>query len=209
MATWPTTPHDFTPFEVVTASILDANIRDPLQLAPNAIVTTQGDSLIVLSANTFGRVAAGNYGDVWRMNSAEDAQEWAAPGALDQFAFISTNEATSSTFPANLATPGPSVTVTILASGEVEIEFDAEVYNNTSGQISIMGVDDGSGIVSGTQVDVGGTNYGANDLNPGGRTKKATGYTPGDSVTFTLKYGNDGGADSAGFRDRSLKVRPL
>ena len=202
MATWPTTPKDWTPFEVVTAAQLDANIRDPLQLALNALVTTQGDMGYATAANTLQRLGIGNTGDILQVAGGIPAWDDLEAALGLQSDVVDTNEVTASDSYTNLTTPGPEIDLTIRAGGKALIGVGAgRMYNNTAGSFAIMGVDiDGGGVDSKTEIlRAPGAN---NAVAAGWRWAVITGLTPG-TVTFTAKY-KRATSGNAGFGERSL-----
>lgn len=147
----------------------------------------------------------------------------ALPGSIQQFAFmdsgtpsrissatVATSQTTSSTSYADLATVGPSVTLTVPQSGEVTVEYSAWTNHSAAGQSIFL-----SFAMSGSNT------LAANDANsaqirqmaisPGtlvgtvGRKIHLKGLTPG-TTTFTLKYKTT--AANATFADRHIIVEP-
>lgn len=119
---------------------------------------------------------------------------------------VATNESTTSTSYTDLATSGPSVTLT---TGSVALVIlSAQIFNNTAGKFSFM-----SCAVSGATTDAADDDdalffesSAANDQMGASRARLYTGLTPG-SNTFTAKYRVDAGTGS--FLRRSLIVIPF
>lgn len=125
------------------------------------------------------------------------------------FATVATQQTTTSTTYANLATPGPTVTVTTGTSALVFINCEIDHDSNStaaiwasyevSGATTIAAADSWGlrrdGITFANSNRWGATHM-RNDLNPG-------------SNTFTMKYREFSATANAVFRDRHLIVFPL
>lgn len=118
---------------------------------------------------------------------------------------VATAQATSSTSFADLATAGPSVTVTVGASGKVELKVSSRMFNDTANADCYVGVDisGASTVAAGTLLVGGGP---VNKLLQFGTTSIVTGLTPG-STTFKMQYAVSAGA--ATFQVRELTVAPV
>lgn len=120
--------------------------------------------------------------------------------------FVTNAETTTSTSYTNLATVGPSVTVT--SGAKILIGVNAEVGNNTVNAGSLMSVDI-SGAHTAAATDTycfGGTSSTANASDRGSMMVLLTSITPGSS-TYTAKYRVSSGTGS--FDDRRLTVIPF
>lgn len=74
-----TAPRTWTTSELVSAALMNAQVRDNLLLTLPGIVTTAGDLGYGTAANATARLAIGAAGEVLRTNSGATAPEWAAP----------------------------------------------------------------------------------------------------------------------------------
>ena len=59
-----TDPRDWTTGEVVTAAIMNAHVRDNLNVTSAGVVTTAGDIAYASAAHTMARVAKGTNGNI-------------------------------------------------------------------------------------------------------------------------------------------------
>lgn len=118
---------------------------------------------------------------------------------------VAASEDTTSTTYADLTTVGPSVTVTVGASGKVLLHAKSRIQNNTAGSYGAVGV-----VVSGANTIAAATillsDNGAGYLSEWGATTMLTGLAAG-STTFKLQYIAEGG--SATFTTRELTVAPV
>lgn len=71
-----------------------------------------------------------------KYNNSEPTNKWRFIGGSALRAEILTDEATTSTSYADLATVGPSITIPL--SGDYRIVFGCRSYNNTTGQINLV-----------------------------------------------------------------------
>jgi hypothetical protein len=122
---------------------------------------------------------------------------------------VLTDETTSSTSYVALTTPGPSVTVTVPASGRVLIALTAGVFTSTGGGLGFMSFTCSvvAGDCTSTGSDITALNLLGNDRQKATATFVLTGLTPGPT-TFTAVY-RSGGPGSASFQNRSMWVAPL
>ncbi len=119
-------------------------------------------------------------------------------------ASVSTSEGTIATSYADLATVGPSVTVTIGANGVALVLFSASAVNNDANNFSLFTfVASGANTISAGTYRAGGK--GLSDKEAGSHVL-LTGLTPG-STTFKMQYVATGG--TATFNNRRLTVIPL
>jgi|SRR5215469_13767862 len=121
------------------------------------------------------------------------------------FAEVLTDQATSSTSYTDLATAGPSVTVTVGGSGKVLVGFNSQF--DLAGAGSLVSV-----VLSGANTVAASDNWslydgGVTNGEAKGRTYVFTGLTAG-STTFKMQYKSPG-AGSAGFQRRSIWAIPL
>ena len=121
---------------------------------------------------------------------------------------VNTTQTTTTTSYTNLGTTGPSVTITVPASGRVLLSFGARVSNTSSGGWGLVSYDaSGANTISASDTYSAGFRVAtANDECTVERTEVLTGLTPG-STTFTLKYRAVAG--TAQFLNRYLSVVPL
>ena len=121
-------------------------------------------------------------------------------------ASVATGQTTTSTTYADLGTVGPSVTVTVGASGKVMLHMRCRLQNNTAGNFSAAGV-----VISGAStvaaqtimlVDTANSAY----LYEFGASKLISGLTPG-STTFKMQYLVEGGTGT--FTNRELTIAPV
>jgi hypothetical protein len=191
----------------VTAAKLDAAAA----IQPT-IVDAKGDIIAATAADTVARVAVGSNGQVLTADSAQAAGvKWATPtpSAITAVASatVLTQQDTTSTSYTDLATAGPSVTLTTGTEALVTISA-----------VLGQGVDSGAVIYSGVAVSGASTvaasdNYslflnGDDFASSSGNvslstTFKLTGLTAG-SNTFTMKYKTS--SSTARFSNRHLTV---
>lgn len=211
---------------VTTAKILDSNITtakiangavtaaklDASAAIQPTIVDAKGDIIAATAADTVARVAVGSNGQVLTADSTEAAGvKWATPtpSAITAVASASvlTQQDTTSTAYTDLATAGPSVTLTTGTEAIVTISA-----------ILGQGVDSGAVISAGVAVS-GASTVAASDsyslfLNADdfvatsgnvslSTTFKLTGLTAG-SNTFTMKYRTS--SSTARFSNRHITV---
>lgn len=126
---------------------------------------------------------------------------------------VATSQTTTSTSYADLATVGPSVTVTIGQSGKALLSFAATMSNTQSSAQDIIAV----AISGATTIAASDTNSlqhlttGAGDIRRYGLSYVVTGLTPGVH-TFKLQYrvqSTGSGSGTGTFATRSLSVIPL
>lgn len=167
---------------VFTAAQFNTHIRDNLAETAPAKATTPGSYFTTSATNQITeRVAA--------------TQQ------------INVSEATTSTAFVDLATPGPSVTVTTGVMALVL--FSAEINNNTASQAGRVGLN----ISGATTIGVDGNRVLRQESSGTAEFQRATvgylqtGLTPG-SNTFKLMYATVG-ASTATFNQRNITVLPL
>lgn len=126
-----------------------------------------------------------------------------------QYGIVTTSQTTTSTTYTDLATVGPSVTVTIGANGMALVMMNADVLNNTGASYSVIGLD-----ISGATTRAAAAPYegfyqafAANAENKISYGVLVTGLTPG-STTFKLKY-RIITASTGTFSNREISVIPL
>lgn len=128
-----------------------------------------------------------------------------------QTAYVATNESTTSTTYADLATTTDSVTVTIGANGLALVSiYCGQIYNNTNGSRSLA-----SFAISGATTQAAADNYSIMILSTGvntpqigiGATFLLNGLAAG-STTFKMKY-KIVTASTGSFTDRRISVVPL
>jgi hypothetical protein len=116
-----------------------------------------------------------------------------------------TSESTSSTVYGNLATPGPSLTVTVPASGRALVSVTTEVFGNANSTSCLMSfVASGVPAIDGNAVILAGQS-----LQRASATSVIGGLAPG-SAPFTAQYRVQGtGNLNCTFSNRALMVIPL
>jgi hypothetical protein len=109
---------------------------------------------------------------------------------LAQFDSVPTDESTASTSYTNLATTGPSVSITLVAGQSAKVYWTADAYNTTADLRTFMGIEitGASGTTAAADSasakgSTGSTNSGSTTMNFMPYTATSTG-----SHTFTAKY---------------------
>jgi hypothetical protein len=118
--------------------------------------------------------------------------------------YIATSQTTTSTSYTDLATAGPSVTVSVGANGLVLLSWSARILNSGSNYTAIGFVASGANTIAATDTNTFATGTGTDMTS--GRTTLLTGLNAG-STTFTLKYRVAGGTGT--YIDRRLSAIPL
>lgn len=119
---------------------------------------------------------------------------------------VDTNETTTSTTYVDLATPGPSVSVT---SGTIALVwFAAEIANNTNNSLAKCSVEvSGASSVAVSDLwTLSMDGNAANNYSRGSMMHTFTGLTPGTN-TFKMKYAV--GSNTGSFKTREINVFPL
>lgn len=176
------------------------------QVATDPIWDAAGDLAQGTGANTSAKLSAGTAGFVLKSAGAAAAVVWAAPGEfVTAGAKIATSENTTSGSFADLATPGPSATVTIGASGKAKVCISARCSNTNANVDCYVGVDisGASTVAAGTLIL---TNTPAGEPIQFGTSTLITGLTPG-STTFKMQYAT--AANTASFSVREIIVEPV
>jgi hypothetical protein len=160
--------------------------------------TTRKITLANILSLFFGNIPAGSIGN-------EDLNL-----SGTQTASVITNQATTSTSPADLATVGPSVTAVIGSSGTAWISIWCACSTNVAGAANAFVSVDVSGATTraanNSKDSYGPASYGSGVGTAGGATFLMTGLNAG-STTFTLKYSTTSG--TATFDGRKLTVMPI
>ena len=120
---------------------------------------------------------------------------------------VSTAESTQSSAYTDLATPGPSTTVTVGASGKVIVTLTSRLWNTTNNGVCHMSF----AIDLGAASDLTSLEYASSAIAAalrGGVTYFISGLTPG-SHTFTAKYRRQTAATGCSFSDRHITVTPI
>lgn len=127
------------------------------------------------------------------------------PSGLTQNA-VAAQESTSSGSYTDLSTSGPAVTITVPASGKVEVTLGAEISNSATGvgimAIAISGATTTAAPAPRAYIYFGGVNNGGSTS----RTTLLTGLSAG-STTFTAKYKSTAG--SCSFASREVIAIPV
>lgn len=177
----------YNPFDILTAEELNEDVANIESLATG---TGLGDVSVPNSALAGGAVTP----DKLNLSPATDT--------------VSTAQTTTSTTLVDLATVGPSVTITIGANGLALISLYAWASNNTAGSFSMMGfAASGANTFSATQTEtLLIRSYNNNGATGASATFLLTGLTPG-TTTFTAKYRV--GTGTGTFEYRKLVAVPL
>lgn len=175
-----TTPRTWVTAEIVTASIMNTDVRDNLDETVPAIAAIAGQYFVADGANSI---------TVARAETNE----------------VLTSQTTTSTSFTDLTTSGPSVTVTVQSRAMIFVS--ARVFNNTAGEICLVGVDI-SGASTVSAADNRALLYesgAANDNLMATWNYMHTGLSAG-STTFKLEYRVTGGTGT--FSNRRIVVVP-
>lgn len=177
-----TAPSTAVAGDLVTASLFNASVRDNLNATGVAQVTASGQIIVTTAAN-------------------------AVAARTPSVATVSTSETRTSTTYGDLATVGPTVTVT---TGTVALViFGTHVSNTNAGQGGRMAVDI-SGATTSAASDTNSVLAESGNANDGFQWSYATvidSLTAG-SNTFRAKY-RLVGAGTATFSNRSLSIVPF
>jgi len=121
---------------------------------------------------------------------------------------VATSQGTTSTSYADLTTPGPSVTVTVGASGKVMLHVSARMQNSLARDFAGVGVVvSGANTIAAFTVMIVEQDF-TNLFMECGTTKLLTGLTPG-STTFKMQYIAESAGGTATFTTRELIVAPV
>lgn len=166
----------------LTASIFNVSIRDNLNATATGVSTTSGRIIVTTAANA---VAERN----------------------PSVAFTTTSETTTSTSYVNLATVGPTVTVT--TGTKSLVIFGAAMSNNTAGQGARCAVDL-SGATTSAASDTNSYLVESGNAGDGYQGSWVTVYTPinAGSNTWQLKY-RLVGLGTATFSNRLMAIVPF
>lgn len=174
-------------------------------VATDTIWDAAGDLVQGTGADTATKLSAGTAGQVLKSAGAAAANTWSSPGEfVTGNAKVATTQTTTSTSFADLATTGPSVTVTVGASGKVLLHIKSRMAN-TAADDCYIGV-----AVSGATTTAAATmlaiSLAANKLGEVGTTTMITGLATG-STTFKMQYAVASGTGT--FTNRELTVAPV
>ncbi len=173
-------PRTWVTAEVVTASIMNTDVRDNFLETGPAVATTGDRYIVTDGANSIVERATGT-------------------------ALVSTTETTTSTSYTDLATSGPSVTVT--TGTRAFVAFGARMFNSSVGVVSFMSYDvSGASAISAN--DAVSTHL---ESDPAAQVAAQyyggiqTALTAGSNV-FKSEYKASGG--TASFQNRRLSILP-
>ena len=177
-----TAPRTWVAGELVTAALMNTHVRDNLLVTGVAKVTTAGDTTYATAANVVARLAIGAAtGARLGPNAALNAPEWVGAPVS---ATVATSQGTASTSFTDLATAGPTVTITTGTKAIVIVS--AGMTNTNAGAYTTMGVDVSSA-----------TTIAATDL-ASLFIVTAANYENRASAVLTFGLGGAGGALTAG-----------
>lgn len=127
-------------------------------------------------------------------------------GATAGIAAVNTNQSTTSTTYADLATVGPSVTIDVPASGQVYLLISAGIESGVAGGACYMGVAlSGANVAAAADTSIIHQAAAAGYIAAAAAAVVLTGLTAG-STTFTAKYRV--GSSTGNFRNRKLVAVP-
>ena len=194
----------------VTSNIqtqIDSKIGSASAINPT-IVDAKGDIIAATAADTVARLAVGSNNTVLTADSSTaTGLKWAAVSAspASATAEVTANESTSSSSYTNLATTGPSVTITTGTKALVTVTCFMQ-QNSSSGGYGYMSFDvTGASSISAsdTRAVYNRMVYSSDDGMRASVTTLVTGLTAG-SNTFTAKYKSSPSTTS--FNNRSIIV---
>ncbi len=174
-----------------SASTLLSGLLNTSSFVLKSLVTTKGDLIAATAASTPARLGVGSNGQVLMADSAQSAGvKWATDVASSARAEISTDESTTSATFTDLATPGPSVTVTIGPKGLALVILSAsmDILDSVGSTRAYVGY-----AVSGANTIAASTgnamllDYDQTLFHQEYFIEVLTGLNPG-STTFTAKY---------------------
>lgn len=196
-----------TTAKIQNGAVTAAKLAATAAIQPT-IIDAKGDLIVGSAADTAARLAVGTDGFFLKADSgATNGLAWASVAqavTAINLDYISTEQSTSSTSYTDLATAGPTVTLT---TGTSAIVVFGAIYrdNDNLGNDGFMSVAvSGASSVSASDTWAALGNQGLN-LCHIVNAYKFTGLTAG-SNTFTTKYKKSGGTSSAGFYNRFLLV---
>jgi hypothetical protein len=185
----------------VKTAVGGGGIANPL--ATDSLWDAAGDLVQGSGANTAAKLSAGTAGKVLTSNGAAAALTWETPsGAGAEFATqdtkIATAQNTSSGSFVDLSTAGPSVTLTVGASGKVKLTMACNVFN-TSATENYVGI-----VISGASTVAVATYMNlptaASGNHMSSRTVLLTGLSTG-STTFKMQYAVAAGTGTFSLRE--------
>lgn len=172
-------------------------------VATDAIWDAAGDLVQGTGANTAAKLSAGTAGQVLKSAGAAAANVWSSPGdfvtGVDS---VATSQTTTSTSFADLATVGPSVAVTVGATGKVKVTLSCRL-KNTGANDCYVGI-----VVSGASTVAAATYMLQNGTAESefSRVHVFSGLSTG-STTFKMQYAVAAGTGT--FAQRELIVEPV
>ncbi len=166
---------------VLTAAEWNISVRDNLNMTAPALATQESTLFVGTGVNSIAE----------RLPTGEA---------------VTTQETTTSTTPADLATPGPAVTVT--TGPNAFIHFRGGISNSSAGATAIMGYDTSGATTLAANIarSISSDGLAANSRMRIGTTVWTDELT-GGSNTFTAKYWVSGGTGT--FIHREISVLPL
>jgi hypothetical protein len=169
--------------------------------------SAKGDLFAGSAANTYTKLSVGSTnGQVLTVDSTTaTGLKWATPaaGAANSSASVATEESTTSTTYANLATSGPAVTVT--TGTKALVLLTSMVYKDSAGSNAYASVAvSGATTLAASDANAMGWNSGAYYDQRFTAAIYLSGLTAG-SNTFTMRYRQNGGG-TAYFKNRQITV---
>jgi hypothetical protein len=116
-------------------------------------------------------------------------------------------ESTGSTTYTGLTTAGPSVTLTVPATGKILVSVAASMIASTSSTqcYTSYAVSGGSTVAA---VDLNAVTFTGGALSRASAASELTGLTPGSTITVTAQY-RSGGPGTCTYNNRTIIVLPL
>lgn len=168
----------------------------------SSLVTAKGDLIVATASGVVTNLAVGSNTQVLTADSTQaSGMKWAATGGTvtAQTATVATSQTTTSTTYTDLATVGPSVTVTIGSSGIALVSVYVDVFSDTAFTITSFAASGANTIAASDQTSwTGGTTESS-----GSFVLVLTGLTAG-STTFKMKYRVNSGTGT--FQNRRIGV---
>jgi hypothetical protein len=123
--------------ELITAAIMNAEVRDALDETYPAKVTTAGDLAYATAARTLARLGIGSAGQFLRVNSGATAPEWATEGLLFAQTSVAGGDTIANTASATNFATDYTLAANRLAAGRV-LRVRAGFIHSTTGSPTLQ-----------------------------------------------------------------------